>query len=707
MMMVAYISLITPSMLWGLSMLSLPVTAHLMHRRAQMRLVFPSIQLLARSHASQARLIRWRRWLLLLLRCLAVVCIVLAFSMPQWLDRTTMVDPTRGAGVVLLVDTSASARRLVGGVRLMDTMRVTARRVLDDLMPGVDLANIVYADARPRAALRTLGGNFDVMRNQLDDLDATFERADLTAAIALAGEQLSDHNGPRRLVVISDMQATNWLAFKNGADLAALLPDGVVVTFVPPQSDEASSTSLSKPRVVPPRPVAGRAAWLVVEAANHTDRPATVHVDINVDDVPIAFETLTLEPHQRRDVAVETVFNDVRAHRVVFRCDADDFDVDDRAFLIVHAVDRVPVIVIGDDDANEPGSASYFITRALSPRADHERSFDVRFITSAQLRAIDPEDAAAVFVSRTKVFDDAALKVIHEYLLQGGGVVFFCGQGMANVNLAAIDNLVPDGGVVPWLPVTLRDEAEGRARILHGDWGSTLLREFDEMSQMALSRIAIRRVWSGPPARSDAKIHLEFDDQGPALVSRAVGGGKLFVANFSVALDDSDLGKYGLFVALMHSLADDIQRLENVLGAGHDAVVGVPLRFGRIAVSGAIEVIGPGGRRSTAELIGRSVSPHVRLPRPTLPGFYRVVQYGEPVAWSAVNVDGRESDLRPIDPKRLAGRFADSTLVVETRGASVDDTLLSLRGYPLWGWAMVVAMTALVVELVCIGWWKR
>ncbi len=57
----AFLELTTPAMLGGLALLSLPIVAHLLNRRARQAIVFPTIQLLRASVATQSWLYRLRR----------------------------------------------------------------------------------------------------------------------------------------------------------------------------------------------------------------------------------------------------------------------------------------------------------------------------------------------------------------------------------------------------------------------------------------------------------------------------------------------------------------------------------------------------------------------------------------------------------------------------------------------------------------------
>ena len=83
----------TPWMFAGLLLLSLPIAAHLLHRHARVQLLFPTIRLLSASLASQSRLFKLRRWILLALRCLMVALIVGAFTRPVGSTRIRPKEP--------------------------------------------------------------------------------------------------------------------------------------------------------------------------------------------------------------------------------------------------------------------------------------------------------------------------------------------------------------------------------------------------------------------------------------------------------------------------------------------------------------------------------------------------------------------------------------------------------------------------------------
>ncbi|MEM9295640.1 MAG: VWA domain-containing protein, partial [Planctomycetota bacterium] len=293
-----------PLAFFGLALLALPVIAHLLNRRARQRVVFPTILLLQASKASQSQLFRLRRWLLLALRCLAVAAVVAAFAGPLWTERpaAAAVVQAEGASVVVLLDRSASANQRIGGVRLTQTLKASGLRVLDELEAGRDRANLVLVDAHPQPAFEAMTTNLPAVRQQLEQAETLPEPADWVEAIALAGSLLADQAGDRRLVIVSDLQATNWRPTLNQLVRASPLPEGVEVTVVPPSEGAAANVSLSKPTLQPQAPVVGAAAQVRVDVRNHASAPVVRSVTLEVDGRAVDRQDVQLDPDRATSV---------------------------------------------------------------------------------------------------------------------------------------------------------------------------------------------------------------------------------------------------------------------------------------------------------------------------------------------------------------------------------------------------------------------
>ena len=187
------------------------------------------------------------------------------------------------------------------------------------------------------------------------------------------------------------------------------------------------------------------------------------------------------------------------------------------------------MVIVSDDNAAEPGTASYFLTRALAPHEEGGANrYDVRHVTSARLTDAALAGVSSVFVGYLGELSPSAAEALLNFVKRGGGVLFFCGEGAVQRNLQALKLKAGDAGLLPWEPA-MAAKTGGRDETLHltgGKWQSRWLREFDEQSQIVIAQIEFRKLWTAGPIAPDADVLLNFSDGTPALAARQYGGGQ-------------------------------------------------------------------------------------------------------------------------------------------------------------------------------------
>ncbi|MBI1373191.1 MAG: VWA domain-containing protein [Phycisphaera sp.] len=709
---------------------SLPVIAHLMNRRTRRWVMFPSLQLLREATAQQSTLFRLRKWLLLMLRCAAVMLLAAAFARPVWTAARGDVDTSGGEAVVLVLDVSASSAQQSGGVTVAHHLRAAAEARLDALRPGVDSAAIVYADANPSAPFTRPVPNLDVLRGELDTLKPTQQRADLQGAITLAASVLESAKGARRIVVLSDMQQTNWAEVL--IDQSTLGGSGnatrVEVQPVTPTGGATGNVALSRPAVSPAHPIAGRAARLSCSVWNYADKAATVTVSLAVDGREVASRPVTMQAWSQEAVTFETALATAGAHGVTFAITPDTMPVDDRVSLGVDVVERVPVVVIGDDDPAAPTGASYFLERALAPRRGADNDLEVRHLRGDAVTATALSGVEAVIVGDVGLLSDTAVTALRDYVASGGGLIWLCGDGPVGLNAGALRRAA-DGGLLPWQPLGVSSAGNDSTGVgFDGDaaWATAPLASFDALSEDALLRVRLGRVYDVGEVNDDAHTLLRLADAArtPALSTMGYRDGRVYMCNFSPSPRTGDLGKHGVFVALLHALVDAARTTNDTR---RTAAVGRPLRID-IPYT-ALPDESAGRRFRTTGPDDQPVEPLVStddtgvtltLPRPTAAGLYRVYVNGgaTPVAIGAANVDARESDLRAMPTDSINDRITGIGVRVDVAGNAIDPGSADGRstrratgdereGRPLWPWLIAAACVLLGVEMALIGWWRR
>lgn len=716
------ISLTTPLMLAGLGLLALPIVAHLLHRRARRAVVFPSLALLREASLSQSHLLKLRRWLLLALRTLGVVCLVLAFTRPVWIAADA-ADPRQGAALVVVVDASASTSQESSGVALSAKLAGAASRAIGELNNGRDKANVVYAEARPRAVFSELSPNLPALRNDLADFKPSLHRADLPAAIAVAGKMLKDHHGPRRLVIVSDLQRSNWdftnarpTAPANGDSpssawrLRSLIPGDTVVTVVDPAAAPTDNISLSMPKAHPPRPVLGQPIQATIVVANHSERAKQVRVAMNAPSQAPQEQTIALGAGEQREAVFQLQIPRREKIELVFSTAPDGLAADNQAYLLVEVGSRPRAAVISDDDPNEPGTSAYFLERALAPEGSNADRHDVQHISGADAGQADLTPFGMVVIGYLGELTPAAAARCVAHVRRGGGLLFFCGEGPAGQCLAALDREAGGTGLAPWSVgnATTFEAHEDGLRITSGKWQSRLLSEFDVAGQLALREIRFHRVWRPAAVRSDAQVLLAFDDGTPALGSRTLGEGKFFLASFSPSLKSSDLAKFGSFVAIMQILAKEMQT-PAAGSRGH--VVGESLRLSVASLAAQPDLgwrlLDPRGRPVTFTSRRQDNKLVFEVASADLTGVYRLQDQERVIAEAPVHLDRRESDLGRIKRADLESRIQSEGVGVAMQAAEGFSRLTPTRGTPLWGWFLFAGLAAVAAELAVVGLWRR
>lgn len=695
-------SFLAPLFLLGGLAVALPVVFHLVRRSSREKQIFSSLMFLKPTPPRMTRRNRLEHIFLLLLRCLAICILAFAFARP-FLQKPMVATPTNtvAAQIVLLVDSSASMKR--DGV--WPEALAKAEAALKNTAPGDQVAVLSFDSqvrrlvsfeqwAAMNASERTASA-----AQRLAETQPTWHSTHLGNALIAAAELIEDaekresHIGPRRIVLITDLQEGSRLDGLQGHDW----PRGLEVVIAPVKAKHRTNAGIQW--AMNPDD-SGRSA---------TDVPIRLRVHNSADATREQFQirwaggsdslAAYIPPGQSRVVPAPRLAPNAVAERITLTGDDEDFD--NTAFVVQPKAEEVNVLYLGNDSETDSTQSLYYLKRAFQDT----RRQAVRLVADDVRRRIPPPTNAPppdVGVYRLAIISSPLSKEreseARHYLTNGGTALLVMNDTQIANTLCQLTGV----------PAATATEAIVANYAMFGamDFTHPLLAPFSDPRFGDFTKI---RFWKHRKLATEtipgARVIASYDDQDPAILEVPVGRGRLFVFTFSWRPADSQFALSSKFVPLLYSLLDQ---------AG-----GVSAPLAQFRVGDTVDLAALANKNGNSALSIRKpdgtqvqVAAHeARFNQTDQPGIYEVAILPTPVKF-AVNLDASESKTAPLpadELERLGMPMTSSELPATTQASqpqNLHNTELEAR-QKLWRWLIVAALTILFIETWLAGWLTR
>ena len=226
-----------PLALVGLAAAAIPALLHLLERRVPPEVEFPPLRYLSEAERQNARRLKLRHLLLLILRTALIVLIVLAAARPLFPTPASGGSPHEPTALAVILDNSPSSGLVVDGRPALERLKAMARGSLARATAS-DRLWLVLADGVARA------GTPEALLATVDSAAVSARRLDLTAAVRAATQLVGAEPLPAREVhVVSDLQRTALGPGRAG------VPRGVRVLALAPPSQAPANRGVGAARV--------------------------------------------------------------------------------------------------------------------------------------------------------------------------------------------------------------------------------------------------------------------------------------------------------------------------------------------------------------------------------------------------------------------------------------------------------------------------
>ena len=680
---------------------------HLINRERREVVQFPSLMFLQRIPYRSVRRQKLRHIFLLVLRCLALAIVVMAFARP-FVRRDA---PLRAAGsgareLVVLVDRSYS----MGAGDHWTRAQAAARRAVSGLGP-TDRATVVAFD-NEAAAVTPPTQDAATLNAAIAALRPSSEGTRYAPPLKLASQILAGSNLPRReVVLITDFQRRGWAVRDEIAFPARTTVTNVDVAAGDTALADAAIADVSVQRNEGERDRAVVAARLTNTGATAVEN-ADVTLEINGRVAETKRATIPARGATQVRFASIAIPNGTSAGIVRFAAAAstpraNSLAADDRYYFTIAPDAGVSVLLV--EPSTPRPNQSLYLSRALAIGDRPSFRIDVR--KTGGLAPSDLEGRSLIIFDEVPPPSGDGAKRLHDFLDAGGGALLIAGDqlpagawggewsaAMPGTIGPVVDRAGDAGGTLAWIdydhPVFDVFNAPRS-----GDFATA---RFIRYRRLTVRADSARRTGAGADTASGSHVLARFDDGGPALVEQRLGRGKVLVWTSTLDSYWNDLSLQPVFLPFVHQVAKYAGRYSGTRGS---FAAGEVLDLSRHA-----ELEGGAGRKATPIVVEapsgaktRLASSNEGLVQLHEQGFYEIRPDGAPRGMGqrvAVNLDPAEANLARIDPEELKAS------VLASNGGSVAGAVAadaptredSERRQTIWWYLLVLAGVLLATE---------
>ena len=428
---------LNPLFFFGALAAAVPILLHLIRREHARKIEFPSLMFLRRISKKTIRYQKLRHLLLLLLRVLAILLVVLAFTRPYRKNAQSAVPAgTPTSAHIIVLDNSMS----MNYQDRWDRAKTAAEDIVREAGPGDQFAILEFSDTTSSRTELTSQPS-DVLAQIEDGVNLSDRSTRYAQAIKTAERfALEAGTGKRIIHLISDFQKNGW----STEEQTLRLNDGIELQYVDVGSDAFTNLAIRDVRVVEDE--SGAAANIGIQASivnyGNSDRK-NVPVRLYVDERRMESKSIDIGKGGLGKIEFRLPNLLSGLHPAVIEVDDPYLVRDNRFYLTVATRGKTPVQIAENPGKQSRRSPGYFLAKAL----------DVHALSPYKLVPLSLQNP--VISEQLLIWNDVPSgnpelqKMLRDFVKTGGGLIVVLG----NETRAADFNR----GFGSWLPVKMID----------------------------------------------------------------------------------------------------------------------------------------------------------------------------------------------------------------------------------------------------------
>ncbi|MBT3202523.1 MAG: VWA domain-containing protein [Phycisphaerales bacterium] len=691
-----------PWLLLGTLGIGLPILAHLLNRFQVKRTDWAAMRFLNRSVRVRSRQIRLRDILLLLLRCLAVLLLVLAFSKPAIKEAEGIASQIgeRRAGVIIALDVSYSMAHSNGRATRFERAIEQVGIISEYSQPG-DPVSLILLGGEHRVVLRNVAYDRERFVEVLEQLEVLPESLDLDSVPKQLQALAEDMDAlQKEIYIVSDTQTQDWGKVSTQS-LDALKDLGERSSvFMVPVSGGSENLAVTGLDLVSGELRKGSVARYRATVRNCGSNPASnVDVKCRVEGVQIDRKSIPMiAPGASETVSLFVPFYNAGSKCITAEIAGDALSTDNVRRVVALVRDRISVLCIDGSS----GDAGRLIRAALMARTHggEDEGYVVRMVQwpSFPIRNLDQADVV-ILADVPEITAEQARK-LSRFVRMGNGLVWFAGD---QVKINAWNKLSGTGPNA-LLPASLgsvvdTSDSLGVGKPLDPSMPDhAVCRPLQSLAEDLLSETRLLKRIAVEPADSSFSLLNLAGSHSPVLLEHSLGRGHVFMFTTSAQASWNNMALTPVFPMLMQQIVTYL--------AGREfeppRVVGDPLSLSYVDQPDATDAVfdTPSDQTIIVPVREHRNQYVALLDKSREAGFYvarvSVQAPGMPVA---VNVDTRESDVACLSGDELRKSLKGTGITVSASETDLAADIEAVRmGRSSWRFFILAGLAFLIIE---------
>jgi len=505
-----------PAALWGLLALSVPILVHLFDFRRSVTVAYSDVRILKNLVQQQSSTRNLKRWILLLIRCLLIILVTLAFAKP-YLGASPKLGKREAIGIFIDNSPSMSAEGKEGP--LLEMAKEAAREVIHGRPADTRYFITCFGNSAPSFRLRSKEEALDV----IDQITYTNVSKTISQALEKLKEGLSNSpvNG-RKIFLFSDFQKSQWGTLTNDSSIRILA--GVL------KAEEQNNLFVDTAWFSTPVLGLNRPVSIIYQIVNEGEEDQKErNIRLKCGNQLLSSGKFSVKAGEKTTDTLSFRPNKAGWQNYSLELDDQPIEFDNRFYLAAQVNRKIPILVVAENS----------IAQKLSLILNENDGFSTQIVNPGNIPFDRLNSFEAIFLQGITSWSEGLKEALQTFLSQRKSLIYFSGISTQN-----------EGILTEWgIQMGKIQSAANTEKIALED----------PIFQGVFSKIPQNTRWPNLNQWKTVQgngVPLFKTGNGEAWMSRfSVQGGQVFVSGSDLLPGSSDFAQNALFVPFVYQTA--------------------------------------------------------------------------------------------------------------------------------------------------------